>query len=224
MQIRNYYLGLGLAAALLSGCGAASTAGTETASTASTSSTDAAAAAVASLFSSGAGANIAKAASVESQSQDLGDTCNFVAADLAPSTAVQVSPYRDPGAFGSVNALLNVDAAHFCTQPDGTPNEGAGPDGEGKLAAFEITGQVTGDCNGTTILMQSGSVGVWRNTDSYEPQIWGQFNFDVEGESLTLDCTLYLQGNGQVAYADCSDQNGNTVVQDSSEQCQFNDE
>lgn len=220
MQIKNSFLGLGLTALLLSGCGAASTSGTNAAT--DTSNTDAAAAVVAQLFSSGAGANLAKAASGEGQ--DLGDTCAFVAADLEPSASVQVSGYRAVGAYGSANALLNVEADDFCTQPDGTSNSGEGPDGGGKLAAFELVGQVTGDCNGTTVLMQSGSVGVWRNTDSYEPQIWGTFNFAVDGESLTLDCTLYLQGNGQVAYADCTDQNGTTVVQDSSAQCQFSDE
>jgi hypothetical protein len=128
---------------------------------------------------------------------------------------------------------MTVSEDDFCTQPDGIENTGSGPDGLGLFATFELVDSVDGSCetedgDATTIQMQSGSTGIWRNTEdpNYYPQVFGNFTYTIDGdEETTLDCTIYLNDDESVAFANCSDENGDVVVEeDGSSNCEFTTE
>lgn len=205
------------------------------ASPASASGDDNAAAAVASLFGSPGGTSLIKAVAGEEPNcpNDPGCTCTFVAMDEG-GTPSEVSDalYRDTGIYGSDNYPMEVGASDFCAQPDGTMNPGMGSDGLGRFASFELIADVEGDCtdtNGseTTLTMQVGSFGIWRNTDetettpAYEPQIFGTFSILVDGEVSVLNCTIYLDSTETAAFADCTNEDGQAVAQAEASSCQF---
>lgn len=144
---------------------------------------------------------------------------------------VTTSGYGDPGIYGSDNQNVTVAEEDFCFQSDGTANTGTGPDGNGRFAAFELEGDVDFSCTGADapaeIVMQAGSSGVFRNTletaddPAYWPQIYGAFNFLVDGEEHTVNCTIFLTEEQSFAYADCTDENGASVAQEEDTDCSY---
>lgn len=223
---------------LLVGCGSSSS---TTASTSDTSSTNSetAAAAAGSLFggsnSSAALTSIPRSSlqaylnAAESEEQEIedssaGETCSSLDSDQNDPEGVAISPYNDPGTYGAPETAVTVEEADFCELPDGTANEG-----DDLFAGFELTGSVEGDCvleDGTEVLvtMAEGSYGIWRNTDEYEPEIYGRFSYVFEDEStLEVDCTIYLDGDGLVVSADCTDDNGLIIETDNEANCSFED-
>lgn len=142
---------------------------------------------------------------------------------------ILTAAFGEVGTYGSLNESITVIATDFCTQPDGTENEGLGSDGLGRFATFELIGEVSGDCtdeegNPQSIAMEAGSSGIWRNTEDYYPQIYGTFTIKVGEESVVVDCTIYLDENETAVFADCSDENGESVVQETSASCNFSAE
>lgn len=206
--------------------------------------TNKAAALVASLFSSDSeGQSLVKRVTRYQESSDGTDgfspdqcvddpqcTCAYANSEDAPSQIVNYLSY-DAGTYGSASYSMTVGADEFCQSPDGAENPGLGPDGRGRFVGFELTGGVPGNCDeGTSFTMSAGSSGIYRNTDetddepSYHPQIFGTFNFDIDGESVTVDCTIFMAEDEEVLFADCSDETGVSVIQDTDVRCEFNAE
>lgn len=161
-------------------------------------------------------------------SNDPACTCTSVEGSGDQPSGVETTPYTNAGTYGSTGNTVTVDEDDFCEMPDGTPNSGSGPDSNGLFAAFELIGDVDMDCDGSSIAMKSGSVGVFRNTlasgdtPAYMPQIFGSFTFEVDGSSsATVNCTIYLSEGESMAFSDCTDENGETVEQEEGASCQF---
>lgn len=135
------------------------------------------------------------------------------------------------GFYGSTTYGVTLAATDFCALPDGTENTGLGTDGRGRFATFELTADVMGVCRDdaedTDFAMGAGSTGVWRNTTAtadepdYRPQIHGSFVFEFSGESLAVDCTIYLGESENILFADCTDENGENITQATDETCEF---
>lgn len=230
---------LTLAFPALIACNAVSS-GTSTTEAESSTSADNAAAVTGSLFGdSGSGAQLTVSTAVlerfveeaeeDAESHD-DNTCEPLMSgeDQGPDGVITAA-YGDPGIYGSQNNEMTVEEGDFCAAADGIENEGDGPDGNGRFGAFEITDDVLFECSDegvTSIVMQAGSYGIFRNTPesedtpAYQPQIFGSFSYLIDGtEEVTLDCTIYLDQDGTIAYADCSDENGAAVVQESDTTC-----
>ncbi len=195
---------------------------------------DSAASAVANVFSSGATASISAQMAIayleaeeeyfEELDCEVEDCTCVYAGDSNGPAAVQDTLYGVAGTYGSAEDPLAITVDDFCELEDGTENSGLD-----LVAAFELTDDIEGSCDNAdgledTIVMQSGSSGVWKNTNDYSPQIFGHFNFLVNGEEeLEINCTIYLAQDteGTVEYATCTDADGELIVQDSSATCQF---
>lgn len=196
--------------------------------------TDSAATAVASLFGGSASASMSQPLTIskdalnlmveQGQEQAEFDTCDFL--DQGPGEVV-ISAYGDPGTYGAEDYTITVAEEDFCTLPDGTETTGDGPDGEGRVAAFELEMAVSGTCvnedsSETIVEMQAGSAGVFRNNDDYYPQIFGTFTFVIDGDnSMDVDCTIYLNEDQTVDFAQCTDENGVVVEQSDTSECEF---
>lgn len=162
------------------------------------------------------------------------DTCLWVGQESEDMEEMIVTgSYGLSGTYGSAGEPMTVSEDDFCTQPDGTENTGSGPDGLGLFATFELIDAVEGSCTSddddvTTIEMQSGSTGIWRNTEdpTYYPQVFGSFTYIINNDNeAVLDCTIYLNDDETVAFANCSDENGDVVVEeDGSANCEFSPE
>lgn len=162
---------------------------------------------------------------------DPGCTCTFVASGERGDDQVDDSLYLEVDgstAFGSTARSITVDEDDFCTQPDGTTNTGSGPDGRGRFAGFTLAKAVVGSCGSTTITMKSGSTGIWRNTEAsgdtpaYQPEVYGTFIMSTEDVESRFNCTLFLGGNEEFLYANCSDvDTGEEVTQDVDTSCSF---
>lgn len=202
-----------------------------------------AAAAAASVFGNGLGGSnlvissqllnkyveVALQESEESQiscEDDVNCTCVEDFSSEGPQQ-VTTTGFADEGTYGSSSDPLTVTADDFCTQPDGEANTGNGADGAGLVAAFEISDAVNGACQDEegdtfTVSMLSGSSGIYRETNDYHPQIWGQFLFEVEDEGqIQVDCTIFLGENEEVLSASCTDESGEVVSQDDASTCEF---
>lgn len=160
------------------------------------------------------------------------DTCLWVGQE-SEELMIVTGSYGLSGTYGSEGEPMTVSEDDFCTQSDGTENTGSGPDGLGLFATFELTDAVEGSCTSddgdvTTVAMQSGSAGIWRNTEdpTYYPQIFGSFTYIIDNDNeFALDCTIYLNDDETVAFANCSDENGDVVVEeDGSANCEFSPE
>lgn len=162
------------------------------------------------------------------------DTCLWAGQESEDMAEMIVTgQYGLAGTYGSEGEPMTVSENDFCTQPDGTENTGSGPDGLGLFATFELIDAVEGSCTSddgdvTTIAMQSGSTGIWRNTEdpTYYPQVFGSFTYIIDNDNeFALDCTIYLNDDESVAFANCSDENGDVVVEeDGSANCEFTTE
>ena len=157
------------------------------------------------------------------------DTCYILIQsedDVGPE-GVDVSAFGEAGTYGASSASITVGEEDFCTLSDGTENTGEGPDDEGKVAAFEITDTVSGTCTGegeseSTVEMLAGSSGVFRNSGGYMPEIYGTFSVAADGgEAVDVDCTIYLNEDGSVDFAECTDENGDEVEQTDATDCDF---
>lgn len=135
--------------------------------------------------------------------------------------------YGDAGTFGSANLPVTLTEGEYCELEDGTENSGNGPDDNGRFASFTLIGSVDVSCSGdnSTVTMQAGSSGVWRNTvadgstEAHQPEVYGNFIFDVDGTDVSVGCTIYMDGNEQIIFSDCSDENGDTIEQETEESC-----
>jgi hypothetical protein len=229
-----------LAFPALIACNAVSSDTSTATATDSSTSADSAAAVTGSLFgNSGSGAQLTvstavlerfvEAAEEDAEHQD-NDTCEpLISGEDQGPDGVSTAAYGDPGVYGSQNNEMAVEEGDFCAAADGTENEGDGPDGNGRFGAFEITDDVLFECTDEgveSIVMQAGSYGIFRNTaetedaPAYQPQIFGSFSYLIDGtDEVALDCTIYLDQSGTIAYADCSDEDGAVVVQESDTTC-----
>lgn len=219
-----------IAVPALVACG--STNGTGASTDSSDATVDVAAAAAGSLFSSGDAqlsisrgllARFIEQAS-ESEEGSPNDTCQPLIdnTDEGPE-GVDVAAYGVAGSYGSTAELVDLAEDDFCTLSDGTENEGDGPDGEGLFASFEIIDDVLFECTDegvSSIVMQPGSYGVWRNTAEHQPQIYGTFNYLIDGaEEISLSCTIFLGDDEEIVYANCSSAEGEVVVEESDTSC-----
>jgi len=216
-------------------CGASqsSSTGTGASTSASTTSTTAAtSSAAAGLFSGGASSSISAIPSSlvtqfveasEEAEESQGETCNTQG---ETPDDITIAYYGDAGTYGADDDYIIVDEEDFCTDSDGVAHEGTGPDGNGLFATFEIQEQVTGDCedeNGDSseIVMESGSAGIWRNTDTHYPEIYATMILSMDGETVEVDCTIYLNEDETVDSASCTDENGYEVEQENEMSCEF---
>lgn len=153
------------------------------------------------------------------------DTCYPLINNIEEDSpnGVNVAPYGEPGSYGSTAHSAEVAEDDFCTLPDGTENEGNGPDDEGRFGSFEIIDDVLFECTNeseSTIIMQAGSYGVYRNTEDHQPQIYGTFNYLIDGEEeITLSCTIFLGDDEEIVYANCSSDAGEVVVDETNTSC-----
>lgn len=161
-------------------------------------------------------------------------TCFFVSSGEDSPTDINTTTFDDDISaatsgtitYGSADNSITLNQNDYCQQPDGTDNTGTGPDGNGLFAAFELIGDVMGTCTNsdvTTLTMKAESEGIFRETQAFSPQIYGSFIFEVDGETVEVDCTIFLVEDGSVNSADCSDENGDTVLQDTDSSCSFSD-
>lgn len=138
--------------------------------------------------------------------------------------------------YGDPTDAITHNSEYFCANPEtGAENTGMGPDGLGRLAAFELTVDIDGTCVTTTvddtgdvvstatseISMLAGSYGLWRNTDDYEPEVYATFDLALDGEALgVVNCTLFIESeddsgdNEAILSASCSYADG-TPIEDS---------
>lgn len=212
-------------------CGSAHDAGTSVST--GNDSADVAAAAAGSLFSSGDAqlsiskgllARFVEQAEEYEQQGSPNDTCEPLLNNTEDSPeGVDATAYGVAGSYGSTADLVDLSEEDFCALPDGTENVGDGPDGEGLFASFELIDDVLFECTGegqSSIVMQSGSYGVWRNTEEHQPQIYGTFNYLIDGvEEIAMSCTIYIGDAGEIVYANCSSAEGEVVVEESDTSC-----
>jgi hypothetical protein len=228
-----------MAATTLMACGAAGTGVTNASSsgsgavTTSVGTPAAAASVVGAVFGNPVTANLGVVKIVKSApAEEGGDTCAEVLnpdSEASDSDHIETAAYAAPGAYGSLNDLLHVEEGDTCADSAGIENSGNGPDGDGRVAHFEIIADVTGSCSNAdgsedTIVMQATSTGVWRNTDEFSPQVWGHFLVSYNDEQFEIDCTLHLGDDETILYADCSDDSGTVVEQDTTAACQISTE
>jgi hypothetical protein len=228
--------GLSLCVAMNACGGATSTTSTSTGSaTTSSDTTGSAGAAAGALFGGSSSSSLsistatlqryANAALDEnSEVEPSNTTCDFVESDENENIAMDT--YGDEGIYGSEDYSVDVTADDFCTQPDGTDNEG-----DDLFATFEIEEAVTGTCTGDdgdfTVAMEAGSAGVWRNTDEYYPEIYGNFIYLITDAAtgaeseVAVDCTIYLGEDEDVLFADCTDEDGAIIEQTEDASCEF---
>ena len=215
----------------LVGCGSSS--GTLGGSNPATSSQNAASA-VAAMFGGGAITNLSVKVAEYEEPVSEGSTCDIIMSEEADHDHPEIvdDTYGEPDFYGSIDYGISVSEEDFCTLPNETENEGDGPDSLGLVATFELEGDIEGNCQNddespSTIVMQVGSFGVWRQTEATDsavarsPEIHGHFYILEGDEEMELDCTIYLDENEVATFADCSDVDGNNVVQDSSASCSF---
>jgi hypothetical protein len=235
----------------LTACGGATSESAATSSTESSDNvSDSTVSAVASLFGSGATANVSANLTISSdvikklvdEAQDEEgqgydgeeqdgeyreyDMCLEFADDSHPEPEnVNTSAFGAAGTYGAEGNSITVTEADFCTMPDGTPNSG-----DDLVAAFEIADDVSASCTDaedsvTTVTMQAGSMGVYRNTDEYFPQIYGSFVMVTDNDIETVvNCTIFLNEDGTTDFASCTDENGATVEQSDETSCDFSQE
>lgn len=164
---------------------------------------------------------------------DASCTCaEALAGDTTGTHRILNGAYVAPGAYGSTEALLTVEEGDSCADSGGTENTGTGPGGLGRVAKFTLTQAVTGTCTSAdgstfTIAMQAASTGAWRNTTAaqtttaYQPQVWGNFVMLVDGEGVTVDCTMFLGTGETTEFTDCSDASGVPIAQTTTTTCTF---
>lgn len=152
--------------------------------------------------------------------------------DMEMSTLITVSYFGDAGEYGSVTESITVEEDDFCRLSDGTDNTGFGPDDNGLFAAFEVIAAVEGSCvDGEETIdfaMAPGSFGIYRDlsetntwADSYI-NVYGTFTIDVDGTQTEVNCAMNVSGQDEdVVFADCSDEDGNIVTQDTEANCEF---
>lgn len=174
-------------------------------------------------------------------------TCTFLLTgeDDIDNENIAQNTYGTPGTYGSFNNSITIEADDFCTETDGTTeNADMGPDGKGRFATYVLLDDVPGDCDGTTVTMKASSSsdasllssGIWRGTvadttatDSldqvdHQPEIYGSFIMEIDGEEAYVECTIFLGTDEEVIFADCSDIDGNEIVQETDLSCSFNSE
>lgn len=212
--------------------------------------TTTAASAVAALFSSDEDANINQVVKIPLRVLDLvvkravaqsfgggcgtsdpGCTCEFLGAEDGPNN-VTTSATGQAGTYGSSGDAITLDEDDFCALSDGSENTGTGPDGQGLFASFEIDADVNGVCTteegDITIIMASGSTGVFRNDaapgDGSNPanHIYGAFVIEADdGSQTTVNCTITMAADESIEDASCTDEDGNTVEQSPDATCEF---
>lgn len=130
----------------------------------------------------------------------------------------------DAGTYGDTSGTsMTVAADDFCQDSAGTENTGDGPDDNGLFAAFTLTSEVTGTCTAAddseeTITMESGE-GIWRNTETSFPEVYGTFVID----GTTVNCTIFLNEDQTVQdTSSCSGEDGTALTLDSDVECQLN--
>lgn len=242
------------------GCGglAADTDNTETGGTSNTAlSSEQAGQAIAALFSNqGVGAALVKATLAVTDEDGCGVddpncTCEeTLDGDTTNAHNIQMDPYPQPTHIQDTYGAGDIahDSSIFCVNPEtDLENTGQGPDGRGRLAAFELTIDVdfdcattdpeTGDITTTTISMGAGSHGIWRNTSAviddedneitpaYAPEVYGNFTFSANGEPLgNFDCTILVSEGEVFLSATCIDENSTEIVADFSDvECSVNE-
>jgi hypothetical protein len=156
---------------------------------------------------------------------------NIVAGENTPPDGIMNTAFGDPGTYGSASRSVTLESSDFCTEPDGTENPEEGLDGAGRFAFFEIEEDVsiscTGDSDTETFFLKSGSSGAHRLTDAtdsapaYFPQIYGTFIISDGESEAPFNCTIFLLENGAAESVDCSDEDGNSVTQESGVTCEF---
>lgn len=199
--------------------------------------TDAAVSAVASIFGGSSTQNLvistAQLQKMVEQAQDQQEcaendpycTCTF--GEEGPDE-VDSTLYGTPGTYGADGYSLDIAAEDFCTLSNGTENSGSGPDGNGLVATFELNSDVEGSCDNddgsiTTMTMQAGSSGVFRNNEDYYPEIYGTFSFLInETDTVDVSCTIFLNDDESIAFAACTDADGSTVEHSDTADCSFN--
>lgn len=158
-------------------------------------------------------------------------TCEYIE-NMEMSDLITVSYFGDPGDYGSTTASITVAEDDFCRLPDGTENTGLGPDDNGLFAAFEVIATVQGSCVDDTetvdFSMASGSFGIYRDfstmgtSDGGYINVYGTFIIDVDGTETEVNCTMNVGNQDEeVILADCSDEDGNAVTQDTEANCEF---
>lgn len=150
---------------------------------------------------------------------------------------IAMAPFADPGFYGAAQSGIQLKEQHFCALPSAPTTlntTSTGPDGNGLLAKFTISADVTATCTNpvtseqTTFAMKSGSTGVWRNTRAedtgvaHEPEVYGRMILGTDSTSVTVNCTFFFDGNEITLSASCSDENGQAITINTAITCQVN--
>lgn len=143
------------------------------------------------------------------------------------SANIAIEQFGAPGTYGSVNFPFTVTTTDFCELESGTDNSGDGADGDGLVNTFTLLNDIPVNCDGETaeFSMGANSTGIYRNTiaeqtgTAYQPQVFGQFVFNVDGTEALIDCTIFIAPDQTIDFADCSDVNGDSIALDSDTNC-----
>src|SRR3989338_130357 len=141
-------------------------------------------------------------------------TCSCVGDD-GPDN-ITTSATGTAGTYGAdtdTTDTMVVTADHFCSVSTSTTG---GPDGSGQFATFDFASAVTANCTAadlstSTTTISAGS-GIWRNTSTHEPEVYGSFTVD----SVEYDCTIFILSgeSGEVDgdNSNCVDADGVSVT------------
>lgn len=193
-------------------CGSSSSSDSTTTSSSATN----AGAAVAAIFGTGSSSNVTASLPLQvldffikkARAQSGGDTCTGI--DEGGPANVDVSASGSAGTYGSTASSVTLTTDNFCKDADGTDNTGTGLYG-----AFTLTGSATATCTDSTTVEMTAGTGVFRNTSTHFPEVYGTFTID----GSAYDCTMLLNEDQSVDSASCTDSEGAAVTLTSDVTC-----
>ncbi len=120
------------------------------------------------------------------------------------------------GTYGATGDAVTVDETDDCED---------NPSSAESFTQFTLTQDIAGDCtSGNDVTMKTGSTGIFRNTETHTPEIYGTFDFEAGGETFAdVKCTIRLTEGGVVDTdnSSCVDSDGESLSLSSSDTCTF---
>lgn len=167
----------------------------------STSSADDLGGSVGAVFSGAGSSSISEEASIPKYLLDFlvkkahaegecSTTCSCLGADGPDNiTTANTGTAGTYGADTDTTNTMTVTADHFCSVSSSATG---GPDSAGQFATFDFSASVTATCTAadsstSTTTISAGS-GIWRNTDTHMPEVYGSFTAD----GAEYDCTIMI--------------------------------
>lgn len=151
-------------------------------------------------------------------SNDPGCTCQVIRSGQTP-IFIKATPIGTAASYGSSDDSITLASSDFCNDTSGNENSGSGTDGNGLYGSFEIRQDLISSCSSSSITLNSGSSGVFRNDSSGNVTLYGSFSMTISASTSSLDCTIEFDSSGNLISASCSDSSGTVIEADSSDSC-----